>query len=103
MAVGPPGRAPCPADGRTDRQGEGGRIHCARDAFGDTSAVSVTHCGSHAQPADAVTVQKQAPVERYERKGGVRGVDGDGAAFAVSVPGQGGGEGGRQLCIVCRC
>lgn len=55
---------------QTEKQ-ERGRLYCARDAFTETSVISVTHCGSHAQPADAVTLQKQAPDERYERR--VRG------------------------------
>lgn len=73
-----------------------GSLYCARDAFTETSVISVTHCGSHAQPADAVTLQKQAPVERYERR--VRG------KMVMLLPSQQvPSGGGRQLCIVCRC
>lgn len=56
---------------RQTEKREQGSLYCARDAFMETSVISVTRCDSHAQPADAVTLQKQAPVERYERR--VRG------------------------------
>lgn len=69
----------------TDRKREQGSLYCARDAFTETPVISVTHCGSHAQPADAVTLQKQAPVERYGRR--VRGkMNSDVAAFTAKSP-----------------
>lgn len=51
----------------------------------------VSLCGSHAQPADAVTLHTRAPVERHGKGGGGGGGV---AALAVSVPVRG-GVGGR--------
>lgn len=78
------------------RKQEQGSLYCARDAFTETSVISVTHCGSHAQPAAAVMLQKQAPVERYERR-----VKGKMVMLLLSQQVPSGGEGGPQTAVHC--
>lgn len=66
---------------------------CAGDAFTEMFVISVTHCGSHAQPANTVELHKTSSSDTV--RGGRTEENSEGIAdYTASVP-----SGGRQLTL----